>query len=96
MNEEVTDLLKALISVTGRVAFDEEQLLQIIGKSPKLISAYNLCDGTRTQSNIVKELKVDKGNFSKTVNKWIVSGVLFKVGEGNDKKLLHLYPIPSK
>lgn len=96
MDNEVSDLLKGLIQINGRIAFPEEKLMEIIGATAKLQKAYNLCDGTRTQGEIVKELKIDQGNFSKTVKKWISSGVLLKLGQGKDTKLLHIYPINGR
>lgn len=93
MDNEVSDLLKGLIQINGRIAFPEEKLMEIIGATVRLQKAYNLCDGTRAQGDIVKELKLDKGNFSKTVKKWVSSGIILKLGQGNDTKLLHIYPL---
>lgn len=92
------ELLRAILVMTARQAFPPDKLTEIVqGKSSntKQLQAYNLCDGTRGQSEIVKELKLDQGNFSRTVSRWIEEGVVFRLGDGRDAKLLHLYPLSS-
>ena len=96
MSAESTSLLKALIATTGRLAFPTEKLQEVVcskNAGPKQIKAFNLCDGTRSQADIVKTCKLDTGNFSRTVGRWIDAGVLFRIGEGKDAKLLHVYPL---
>lgn len=94
MSGEIVSLLRALVGLTGRAAFSEEDLLEIIGqKSNKLLVAYNLCDGTRTQQEISGKTKLDSGNFSRTVGRWIEAGIVFRI-EAEDKiTLLHVYPL---
>ena len=90
------DLLRVLINLTGRLVFPEEQLAEMFPKGKtkkKYVKAYNLCDGTRSQNEISKEAKIDQGNFSRTVNRWLTLGIIYKIGEGNDSKLLHIYPV---
>jgi len=99
MDNDSGSLLIALISLTGRVAFPPRSLYQIVCSrrgGPKQIKAYNLCDGTRTQAQIISECKLDAGNFSHTVSRWIESGVMFRLGSGREAKLLHLYPLPMR
>jgi len=89
------DLLRILIQLAARHAFPEDVLRQIVGASERQVHAYNLCDGTKTQSEIAKTSKLDQGQFSRTAARWAEQGVLFKLGSGRDVKLLHLYPIPA-
>ena len=94
MTNNTDGLLRALISVTGRVPVPAAELRDVVtaGRpAQKQVDAYNLCDGTRTQAQIAKQLKLDAGNFSRTVQRWERSGVLFRIGE--DEQLLHLYPL---
>jgi hypothetical protein len=95
-----TTLLRALLSVTARQAVPPPKLSKILvppgPKSGKQVKAYNLCDGTRTQAEVAKALKLDQGNFSRTVGRWIDAGVLFRVGSGREAKLQHLYPLDHK
>lgn len=97
MGESTDCLLKALISLTGRVAFSEVGLLKIIAPvkkgREKLVEAYNLCNGMRTQSEITKLLKLHEGNFSVKVNRWIEEGVLFRIPYDDGVCLLHVFPI---
>ncbi len=86
------ELLRILVQLNGRQAFPAEMLRGIVG-SGKCVVAYNLCDGSRTQAEVVKEAKVDQGQFSRTSSRWVQEGVLFKLGSGRDTKLLHLYPL---
>ena len=92
-NDVVATLLRAQLNLLGRIAFKDEALEQVVGKANR--EAYNLCDGTRTQAEIVKAKKLDSGNFSRTVTKWIEAGVLFKLPDGKDFKLQYLFPIPA-
>src|SRR6266545_4901508 len=53
------ELLRILVQLNGRQAFPAEMLRGIVG-SGKCVVAYNLCDGSRTQAEVVKEAKVDQ------------------------------------
>jgi len=100
MANSTETLLRALLSVTGRQAIPPMHLVKLVNPanatSGKQVKAYNLCDGTRTQAAIAKSLKLDQGNFSRTVGRWIDAGILFRLGEGREAKLLHLYPLEKK
>jgi len=65
------------------------------GSGEKQLRAYNMCDGTKTQSEIAKATKLDPASFSRTVARWIEAGALFRMGSGRDTKLLHAYPLPA-
>lgn len=96
MNSNSEVLLRAILSTVSRQAFPGTILADIVapkGAGQKQIEAYNLCDGTKTQAEIAKKLKLDQGNFSRTVARWVEAGVLFRLGEGRDCKLLHSYPL---
>ena len=94
---ETNSLLLALIALVGRVAFPPDQLIEIVcpkgATNIKQLEAYNLCDGTRAQSEIASESNLDRGNFSRTVDRWVDAGVLFRLGEGREVRLLHLYKL---
>jgi len=89
----------AILTTVGRSTFsvfDVFDLVDPTGKSSKQVKAFNMADGTKTQSDICKTVKIDPGNFSKSLNKWIQEGVMFRLGSGRDAKLLHVFPLPSK
>lgn len=91
-------LLRAIFSVTARQAFPPDRLEEIVsakGTGTKQLRAFNMCDGTKSQGEIAKALKLDRGNFSRTVARWIDAGVVIRLGEGREAKLLHVYPLPE-
>ena len=99
MPDNLEALLRALVSVTSRVAFPAEALAGIVmsgGASHKQVRAFNMCDGTMSQGEIAKALKLDAGNFSRTVSRWIDAGIVFRLDAGRDAKLLHVYPLGSE
>ena len=87
------DLLRCAIQVMGRFAVPPDRVSDVVGTSAKQLRAYNLCDGTRTQGEVANSAGLDRGNFSRTATRWVESGVLFRIGNGNDAKLLHIYPL---
>lgn len=96
--EDCAELLRILVQLLGRKIMQPEDLLRIVaakGSRDKQLRAYNLCDGTRTQVQISAELGLDRGNFSRTVARWQAAGVLYGLGSGRDRRLLHVYPLPS-
>jgi len=91
-------LLRAILSVTARQAFPPERLAEIVlakGAGVKQVEAFNLCDGSKTQGEIAKDSKLDAGNFSRTVSRWVDEGVVFRLGEGREARLLHVYSLPD-
>ena len=94
-------LLRAVLNMTARVAFPPNILEEIVlrGSGEKQRKAYNMCDGTTTQSDIAKANKLDQGNFSRSVARWIEAGVMYRLGEGREfDTATHLSPAtqPSK
>lgn len=99
MSTETDALLRALLLTTGRAAIPERQVYDLVKptlKGAKQVKAFNLADGTRTQGDIAKKAKINRGNFSRTVSRWIAKGIMFRLGEGRDAKLPHIYPIQTK
>lgn len=99
MADSQEQLLRAILSVTARQTFPPDRLAELVApkklKGDKQEKAFNLCDGTLTQSEIAKALKLDSGNFSRTVSRWADAGIVFRLGEGREAKLLHVYPLPE-
>lgn len=90
--------LKAMMSLVARQTFTPERLAEIVSPVANLraYEAFNLCDGTRTQTEIATSLKIDSGNFSRTVKKWSDEGVIIKINDDNKEKLVHVYPINDR
>lgn len=96
MDGETKSLLKALLSVSSRIAFNEEEVRLIVAPTKaqiKQIRAFNECDGRQTQAGIAKKLRLDAGNFSRTVKRWIDAGIVHRVEFDGEDCLLHVFPI---
>lgn len=87
-------LLKAIVGLLARQTFSVSDVLQVIGPDKETqFKAYNLCDGTRSQSDIAKECKLDGGNFSRTLSRWVDEGIVIRLDENGGQTLLHVFPI---
>jgi hypothetical protein len=89
MSDETNDLLRILIELTARKTHSDRKVRELVGNN---MVAYNLCDGMRTQADVVRELKLNQGNFSRAATRWMAAGILFRIG-GPKGKLLHAYPL---
>ena len=93
-------LLRAILSMTARLAIPPAELIQVVapkgGGGDAQLAAYNLCDGTKSQGEIAKEMKIDPGSFSRTVSRWTEAGVVIRLGEPPNTKLLHIYPLTKE
>ena len=90
--------LRAILATVARQTFPPEYLREIItrgGAGEKQVQAYNLCDGTRSQTEVSKLVGLDAGNFSKSIGRWVDAGIMIRVGEGRDLKPVHVYPLPD-
>jgi DNA-binding MarR family transcriptional regulator len=90
--------LKAMMSLIARQTFSPEKLKALISSrgTLKLCEAFNLCDGTNKQTEIATKIGIDQGQFSRTVKQWIDDGIIIRVGDGKDAKLVHVYPLPDR
>lgn len=89
------ELLKCIFHVIARASVNPDQARRVIGEGTKQLRAFNLCDGTRTISQVASAAKIDSGNFSRTLARWVSHGLIFKLCANNDRYPLHLYPIPT-
>jgi hypothetical protein len=94
MNER--DLLRCLVHVVGRAAIPIKDVRAAIGRGKNRVKAFNLFDGSHTLQEVVRATHIDQGNLSRAANGWVKNGIAFWIGEGNDARLLHIYPIPEK
>lgn len=98
---ELNDLLGCALQMIARVAMPAEKVYEIInsgksGRKKKQLKAYNLCDGTKSLTEIAKKAGIKQGNLSRTAKRWIQSGIMFSLREGQETRLLHLYPLPKQ
>lgn len=89
-------LITCLIQVIGRSAIPSDQVRAIVGDGRSNRKAFNLCDGTNTQMDIARKLKIDQGQLSRTCSRWVENGVAFWIGNGKEARLLHIYPVPGE
>jgi hypothetical protein len=97
MSGEIMQMLQAILSTAARTAIPERAVYEAVCPTKnggKQLKAFNMADGTRSQANIAKLLKINQGNFSRTVSRWVDAGVMFRIGVGRDAKLLHVYALP--
>jgi DNA-binding MarR family transcriptional regulator len=89
--------LRAILATVARQTFPTAEVIKIIGKNAgeKQFRAFNLCDGTRTQGEIAKELSLDSGNFSRTLGRWVDEGIAVRIAKGQEIRPVHVYPIPE-
>ena len=87
-------LLECLIHVVGRAAMAEDRVRAIVATGEKQVEAFNLCDGTLPQKDVAAKVGLDPASVSRSMTRWVENGVAFWIGEGNDARLLHIFPIP--
>jgi DNA-binding MarR family transcriptional regulator len=87
--------LRAILATVARQTFSPVKILEIINAGEKQHRAFNLCDGSRTQAEIAKELGLDSANFSKSIGRWVDEGIVIRVGERREMRPLHVYPLPE-
>lgn len=91
----IEELAACLLQVVARAAVTQDYVRDVVGTSSRHLRAFNLCDGSLKQTDIAKKLGIDSGNFSRTVARWVESGIVFRLGDGKDARLMHIYPIGS-
>lgn len=97
MSREET-YLRAILATVARQTFPVQTILDVVARGPaweRQVQAYNLCDGTRSQAEVGKQAGLDQGAFSRTLSRWIDTGIVIRVGEGKSTVLLHVYPLPE-
>lgn len=89
--------LRAILATVARQTFSPDNILKIMGPNAgeRQYLAFNLCDGTRTQAEVAREVGLDSGNFSKSLGRWIDAGIIVRIGEGRDSRPIHVYPLPE-
>jgi hypothetical protein len=93
---ETNDLLRCALQVVGRIAMPSAKIREVIGNRPKQLRAYNLCNGEHTLTEISRKARINMGNLSRTTRRWVEHGIIFVVGEGAERRPLHIYPLPKR
>ncbi|WP_417492334.1 MarR family transcriptional regulator [Maricaulis sp.] len=91
-------LLRGILATIARQTFTPDTLYALVVPNSNAKTnaiAFNLCDGSRTQSEIATAAGVDKGNLSKRIQRWVDAGIIIKIPHEKSWLPLHLYPIPE-
>jgi hypothetical protein len=90
--------LRAILATIARQAIPPQTLFDIVtagAGGEKQVLAYNLCNGSNSQSDIAKAASIDKGSLSRSMARWAEAGIVLRFGEGNEVHPLHVYPLPE-
>jgi len=86
--EELIKQNELIISLLGRIAFENDELKTLIvkgSKKPKqILSAYNLCDGQTTITAIANEVDIAQQSLTEAVKKWDELGIIIKKTKSNE------------
>src|SRR2546425_11489026 len=86
-SQRLEQLLQCLIHVVGRAAVSEERVRQIVATGEKQVEAFNSCDGTLTQKEVVEKVGLDQGSVSRSMTRWVENGVAFWIGDRKSTRL---------
>ena len=90
--------LRAILATVARQTFSLSDILSHVAPrsgSEKQVVAYNLCDGTRSVTQIASEADLDRSNLRKSINRWVDAGIVVKIDDGQEVHPVHVYPIPE-
>jgi len=100
MNDEIKKIVKQneiIISLLGRMAFNKEEIKNIITqkkRSPEAyIEGYNFCDGNNSVSDIAKKIGVTQGTVSPILSEWETIGIIYEVEKKRGKFYKKLFTI---
>lgn len=86
--ERIVKQNEFIISLLGRMAFEQNELKKLVTKGSKkptaVIKAYNMCDGTRTITEIANYVGITQSAMTQAVDRWEKNGIIFKVKKGNE------------
>lgn len=93
--DAISGQLAVLISILAHREVSEEKIIGIVTKNrtetgkKKYLQAFNLFDGTRSLSDVEREVNVGIGNLSNTVENWIEEDILYLQRQERRKKFYH-------
>src|SRR5438093_11086577 len=94
-NRRLEWLLECLIHVIGRAAVKMDEVREVVGTGAEQVQAYNVCDGSMNLKQIAKRSGLDQGNLSRSLDRWVKNGILFRFEDGNEVRLFHIFQVPS-
>src|SRR4030042_2818594 len=97
--KEIIQQNEVIISLLGRMAYNEETIKGLIVKNKKeelknkYIEGYNSCDGKKNQSEIAEIIGISQPTFSLIVTDWVNLGIVYETHKGKTKSYKNLFPI---
>lgn len=86
--EKIVKQNEFIISLLGRMAFRQDELKKLVIKGSKkpaaIIKAYNMCNGTRTITEIANHVGITPSAMTQAVDRWEKNGIIFKAKKGNE------------
>lgn len=98
MNSPEYPILRAILATISRQTFPPGALYKLVvpkAGAEQNVDAYNLCDGTRTVTDIAKELAIDAANLRKRILRWAEEGIVVRVEQDKSTYPVHLYPLTA-
>ena len=99
MTESSDFYLKMIMQLVARQTFSVEDVAGHVcptKNSAKSLVAYNLCDGTKSQTEIGNICGIERANCQKMIKRWELEGIVLRVPHGNELHPLHVFPISKK
>ena len=98
MSDQIEKQNELIISLLGKLVYKNNELKELVMKGSKkpneMVSAYNLCDGKTTITEISKKSHVTIAALSFAVDRWEELGIIYKkMGKGNQVWPLRLFKI---
>ena len=87
-------LLRGTLATVARTTYPPVVLYKIVappGASDKELLADNLCDVETPQAEIGRKAKIDHGNLSRLIAKWVEAAIVIRVGD--DGYPMHVHPL---
>lgn len=99
MTENTDFYLKMIMQLIARQTFSAKEVAEHVcptKKSAKSLKAYNLCDGSKSQTEIGTLSGIDRANCRKMIKRWELEGLILRVPHGQELHPLHIFPISEK
>ncbi len=95
--EEIIKQNELMISLLGRIAFENDELKSLIQKGAKkpvqILKAYNLCDGQTPITDIAIKAGITQPSLTVAIEKWEKLGIVFKRMRGSEVLPLRLFEV---
>jgi hypothetical protein len=100
-NKTLTSQNEMLISLTARLVWKPEDLVEIVMANKKkdpeaYVTVYNACDGRTTGKQLAEIAGVSQPAMSGVLQGWLEDGIVLNVGTESQPKYRRLMKLPEK